>query len=115
MFNLQPDIVIETQAGPIVLDTKWKELNHEDGRKLGVTQTDVYQILMYGQAYNAERLVLLYPWRSGLEKGINRRWQVVVSANRRLDIATVDVGNPLRVVTALRKIVRAEGEVLGDE
>ena len=113
LFNLQPDIVIETQAGPIVLDTKWKELNHEDGRKLGVTQTDVYQILMYGQAYNAERLVLLYPWRSGLEKGINRRWQVVVSANRRLDIATVDVGNPLRVVTALRKIVRAEGEVLG--
>ena len=112
MFNLQPDIVIETQAGPIVLDTKWKELDHEDGRKLGVTQTDVYQILMYGQAYNAERLVLLYPWRSGLEEGINRCWQVV-SANRRLDIATVDVGNPSRVVTALRKIVRVEGEALG--
>ena len=105
LFNLQPDIVIETQAGPIVLDTKWKELNHEDGRKLGVTQTDVYQILMYGQAYKAKRLVLLYPWHSALDKGINRRWQVV-RENRRLDIATVDVGCPSRAVSALRKLVQ---------
>ena len=70
LFNLQPDVVTGTLPRPIVLDTKWKELNSADERKLGVTQTDVYQILMYGQAYDAERLVLLYPWRSGLDEGI---------------------------------------------
>ncbi len=109
LFDLQPDVVIKTQTGPIVLDTKWKALDNADGRQLGVAQDDVYQILMYGQAYSAERLVLLYPWHSGLNEGINRRWQVV-RANRRLDIATVDVGNPSRVVSALRKIVGADDD-----
>ena len=108
LFNLQPDIVIGTSRRPIVLDTKWKKLNNADERKLGVTQTDVYQMLTYGQAYDAERLVLLYPWHSGLDKGINRRWQVVC-ADRRLDIATVDVGNPSNATYALRKIVCAAG------
>ena len=103
LFNLRPDVVIDTSTGPIVLDTKWKALNN-DGRKLGVAEDDVYQMLMYGQAYEAERLVLLYPWHGQLAKGINRRWSVV-GANRRLDIATVDVGDPSRVVGALRKIV----------
>ena len=112
LFSLQPDIVIRTSRQPIVLDTKWKKLNNTDERKLGVTQTDVYQILTYGQAYDAERLVLLYPWHSGLDKGINGRWQVV-GADRCLDIATVDVGNPSRVVSALREIVRVDGEAMG--
>ncbi len=108
LFHLRPDVVIETQAGPIVLDTKWKELNHEDGRKLGVTQDDVYQMLTYGQAYKAKRLVLLYPWHSGLEEGFNRRWRVE-RTNRHLEIATVDVGNPSGAVCALRKIVGVDG------
>ena len=112
LFDLQPDVVIKTQTGPIVLDTKWKALDNAGGRQLGVAQQDVYQILVYGQAYDAKRLVLLYPWHSGLEEGINRRWRVV-RANRRLDIATVDVGNPSSVVSALRKIVGADDEPAG--
>ena len=108
LFSLQPDVVIGTSPRPIVLDTKWKELNNADGRKLGVTQTDVYQMLMYGQAYKAKRLVLLYPWHSGLAKGVNRRWRVV-GANRHLDIATVDVGDPSGATCALRKIVSTAG------
>ena len=69
-------------------------------------------MLVYGQAYDAKRLVLLYPWHSGLEEGINRRWQVV-RANRHLDIATVDVRNPSSVVSALRKIVGADDQPAG--
>ena len=87
-------------------------LDNAGGRQPGVAQDDVYQILMYGQAYDAKRLVLLYPRHRGLEEGINRRWQVV-RANRRLDIATVDVGNPSRAVSALRKIVGADDEPAG--
>ena len=106
LFELRPDVVIESPAGPIVLDTKWKELTANDDRKLGVAQSDVYQMLVYGQAYDAERLVLLYPWRTGLAKGVNRSWRVQ-GTQTRLDVATVDVGQPASVACALREIVRA--------
>ena len=105
LFELKPDAVIETPAGPIVLDTKWKKLAANDGRKLDVQQSDIYQMLVYGQAYGAERLVLLYPWRPGLAEGINRSWQVQ-GTQTRLDIATVDVGDPSSVACTLREIVR---------
>ena len=106
LFALKPDVVIEAPAGPIVLDTKWKQLEREN-RKLGVKQDDIYQMLVYGQAYGAKRLVLVYPWLRGLErKGVNPCWQVH-GTQTRLDIAAVDVGNPSSVACTLREIVRA--------
>ena len=106
LFELRPDAVIEAPAGWIVLDTKWKELSANDDKKLGVAQSDVYQMLVYGQAYDAKRLVLLYPWRPGLAKGVNRSWRVQ-RTQKQLDIATVDVGEPASVAGTLREIVRA--------
>ena len=105
LFELRPDAVIDAPSGPIVLDTKWKRLAPGD-RKLNVSRGDVYQMLAYAQAYKAKRLVLLYPWLCGLRKGdVNRHWRVVVDAERQLDIATVDVGEPRSIGCALRKIV----------
>ena len=106
LFELRPDAVIQAPAGPIVLDTKWKRLDGKDDGKLGVAQGDIYQMLVYGQAYGAERLVLLYPWLPGLAKGVNRSWHVQ-STRTRLDIATVDVGEPSSVARTLHEIVRA--------
>lgn len=103
LFQLQPDIVVETPAGTVVLDAKWKSLKPE-GRQFGVSPADVYQILNYGQAYKAKQLVLLYPWRQGLGKGVNRSWRVQ-GAERHLHIATVDVGEPPTVADALRSIL----------
>ena len=111
LFQLQPDIVVRRtsdDAVAVVLDTKWKKLKPGD-RKRGVSQADVYQILNYGQAYKAKRLVLLYPWRQGLEKGINQRW-MVEGAARCLDIATIDVRAPSTVNRALRELVRMHDE-----
>ena len=104
LFELRPDAVIETPSGPIVLDTKWKKLASNGDRKLGVAQGDIYQMLAYAQAYEAERLVLLYPWLEGVERGAVRRWRVV-GTERKLEIAAVDVGEPRNVACALRKIV----------
>ena len=105
LFQLQPDAVIHAPSGPIVLDTKWKELKPTDRTgKYGVVPSDVYQTLAYGQAYKAKRLVLLYPLLEGVGKGVNRHWRVV-GAERPLDIAAVDVGEPRSVTCALRKIV----------
>ena len=104
LFQLQPDAVIHAPSGPIVLDTKWKKLEPTDSEKFGVVPSDVYTMLAYAQAYEAKRLVLLYPWLKGVEKGVNRHWRVV-GAERHLDIAAVDVGEPRSVDRALREIV----------
>ena len=105
LFNVQPDVVVHAPTGPIVLDTKWKNL--EDGKKLGVAKEDIYQMLLYGQAWGAKRLELLYPWRSELrEKGIIRSWRVQ-GTQTPLDIATVDVGEPSSVPSTLREILAA--------
>lgn len=113
LFQLKPDIVVETPAGTtpartVVLDTKWKKLKPED-RTFGVSEADVYQILNYGQAYEAEQLVLLYPWRLGLEEGIHGSWRVR-GAKRHLHIATVNVGDPSKVGGALHTLVNAVTE-----
>ena len=90
LFNLQPDAVIEPPPGengpPTVLDTKWKRLTpYKPGsEKMGVDQSDVYQMLAYARAYGAGRLILLYPWHKALgehgepnKKGrILRTWTV---------------------------------------
>ena len=114
LFNLKPDVVIETpQDRPIVFDTKWKHLA-SDENSLGVAQSDVYQVLAYARAYGAKRLVLLYPWdqEMGEAEGVIRAWTVAAADSRtdfncRLDVATIDVGRPdrIRVAGVLRAIV----------
>ena len=97
LFALRPDAVIgEKSAGAVVLDIKWKKLEYGD-KRLGVAPSDIYQMLAYGEAWNAERLVLVYPG----ERGVVGRW-TARGTGRPLDIATVDVGRPDTVADALR-------------
>ena len=101
LFALRPDIVVD---GGIVIDTKWKQLRPEE-RTLGVAQADVYQMLAYGRAYEARRLVLLYPWHDSLaRRPILRRWRVA-GTDTVFDICAVDVGRPELVLETLREIV----------
>ncbi len=115
LFALRPDIVVN---GDIVIDTKWKELVPGE-QILGVEQSDIYQMLAYAHAYEASRVVLLYPWRPGLPPpGICRRW-TITGTSVSFDIATADVGTPGSVATALRKIIRgpipgAQSELSGN-
>ena len=114
LFRLQPDAVIvdRTMLGegirPIIIDTKWKRLdpNARDG-KIGVSPSDVYQMLAYAQAYDAQHLILLYPWQKelGIQEGIACNW-TIAGTERRLCIATVDVSRPRKeVIGALGEIV----------
>ena len=92
LFWLKPDVKIDTPDGVVILDTKWKWIKSSDS-KLGVEEPDVYQMLAYGQAYEAKRLILLYPWSEELGKpeGICARWKAV-GTGCPFDVATVDVG-----------------------
>lgn len=74
-FHLVPDITIETKTGKrIILDTKYKLLNEED-KKLGVSQTDLYQMYAYASHWDADIVVLLYPTISGK---ITKEWHLRV-------------------------------------
>ena len=105
LFTIRPDAVFDAPDRTIVFDTKWKNLK-PDKEDLGVEQGDVYQMLAYARAWDATRVILLYPWRKETsdKDGPLRQWTVAHS-NCALDIATVDVGAPDKVVATLRDIV----------
>ena len=108
LFALRPDAVIEKAEGAVVLDAKWKELRPGE-KTLNVEQSDVYQMLAYAEAWDAKRLVLVYPWHRGMnERGIVREWRAS-GTGRPLDVATVDVGRPDKVVGALREFLAGPG------
>ena len=104
LFGLRPDIVVDDD---VVIDTKWKRLDPSQPT-LGVSESDVYQMLAYSRAYRARRLVLLYPWHEDLQKaGVCRSW-LVSGTSTTFDVATVDVRKPEEVRCELRKIVGGE-------
>ena len=113
LFPLRPDAVIgEPGERHVILDTKWKRLTpraRNCEKTLGVVQTDIYQMLAYARAYNAKRLVLIYPWHEDLdpEQGVILRW-TVIGTDCRLDVATVDVERPGEVVETLRGVCEYE-------
>lgn len=106
IFQMKPDAVVEWN-GTVIIDTKWKELKHDDQPKLGIDQRDVYQMLAYSQAYGANRLILLYPWQSTLGEGpeVIRRWRVAGSSCCKFDVAAIDIRQTNKVGDALRRIV----------
>lgn len=60
LFGLRPDITIGAPRIRAIIDTKYKELDPED-RRLGVSQSDVYQMYAYATKTYTEKCMLLYP------------------------------------------------------
>ena len=104
---MRPDVVIEAEKNPIVLDTKWKRL-YSDKATLGVETSDLYQMLAYAGAYNSARVILLYPMdeERNLQQGIYRNW-TVNGTDCSFEIAVVDVGRPDQVRHVLRSIIHS--------
>lgn len=93
LFQTRPDILIK--QGPAikwVVDTKWKRLvsEHVDPKR-GVSQADIYQMIAYGNIYDCQNLMLLYPHSHELgDEGIQAYYRIP-STDRLLFIATIDV------------------------
>ncbi len=69
LFRLRPDLVVTRGAAVVCVgDTKWKRLSPAE-RKLGVSQSDLYQMLAYANRYGCRRTWLIYPFgrQGGLE------------------------------------------------
>ena len=112
LFKLVPDVVIEPTGERIVLDTKWKWLDSSQ-RDLGVEHADIYQVLAYGRAWRASRVILLYPRHQGIDEpaGLLRPWHAAGTGGFPVDVATVDVGHPERVVSTLHGIISPSEEL----
>ncbi|SFF32543.1 McrC family protein [Thermoflexibacter ruber] len=68
-FGLQPDILIKDKNEKVVMliDIKWKIID-EKKRNMGIDEQDMYQIYVYGQKYDCENLVLIYPQNSDFQE-----------------------------------------------
>jgi len=60
LFRLIPDICVGDPNIEAIIDLKYKELDKTDWR-LGVSQTDVYQMYTYATKTNTNKCMLLYP------------------------------------------------------
>jgi len=60
IFRLIPDILVSCEGEKLIIDTKYKILDPKD-RKLGVSQSDLYQVIAYALKHECPNVVLLYP------------------------------------------------------
>ena len=75
MFCLKPDLLVDTPEQRWVLDTKWKRVDASAREKnYDLIQSDFYQLFAYGHKYRkgteAPKLVLIYPYWSGLQEAL---------------------------------------------
>jgi 5-methylcytosine-specific restriction enzyme subunit McrC len=96
LFKTKPDIVLHRGQQPIsIIDTKWKILvDASTCPKLGVSQSDIYQVMAYGQIYGVSHLMLLYPHHQALAQvGIQQQFNVRVTSQLRVTISTLDLSD----------------------
>jgi 5-methylcytosine-specific restriction enzyme subunit McrC len=61
VFKLKPDLMFRRGSEfPLLVDAKYKLLTPED-RRLGVSQSDFYQMFAYAHRYHSPAVILLYP------------------------------------------------------
>lgn len=108
LFQTRPDILVKRGEDILqIIDTKWKRITSRiDDPKQGVAQSDVYQMIAYGQLYKCDQLTLLYPHHAsaGIHEGLLASHRVTAS-NHILEIATINIGQGGMIRERLKNIV----------
>jgi 5-methylcytosine-specific restriction enzyme subunit McrC len=60
-FKLIPDLLITTNKGEIIADTKYKIIDLKPGSEKKIVSSDLYQVLTYAIRFNVKVAVLFYP------------------------------------------------------
>ena len=100
-FALRPDLVLESGARTVILDTKWKLLS-DNVRNNGISQSDMYQMYAYSKKYDADGIVLLYPQSDSVSKGEIR---YASDDNVKVDVSFIDLRNVDSSIANLISIV----------
>ena len=108
LFQTKPDILIRRGSDVVhIIDTKWKRLaSRTDDAKQGVSQSDVYQMMAYGQLYQSPRLTLLYPHHSalGMAEGIHARHRIT-ERDMYLETASFNVADGQEILGRLHQLL----------
>ncbi len=94
LFGTRLDIaLLQYGQTKLIIDTKWKRLSTPTNITEKVDQSDVYQMMAYGELYDCPDVVLLYPHHRELgQNPIKEQFFVKeYGANKRIHIATIDV------------------------
>ncbi|MCC8402020.1 McrC family protein [Paraburkholderia sp. MMS20-SJTN17] len=113
-FLLRPDIVVTRAHRTVcIADTKWKRLTLDE-RRMGISQSDLYQMLAYADRYSCDRIVLLYPFERFGDPAVpasrllafeERKTRVLIGQVMLSDLETV----PGQLRTLLSSIVEEMG------
>ncbi len=114
IFALRPDVVISTPS-KIVIDTKYKILNPNE-RKLGVSQSDMYQMYAYARRLSAKKVLLLYPNLENYEIDYHWYFKQGAATESEIYIRTIDLATDMstregwkKFLQDLRSIVHESG------
>lgn len=88
-FALRPDIVLEFGGHTVVIDTKWKLLS-DNARNSDISQSDMYQMYAYSKKYEADGIVLIYPYTDGIS---STEIRYASDDNVKVDISFIDLRN----------------------
>lgn len=104
---LRPDILCECLNGRrVILDTKWKRVTTEKD----LSTADLYQMYAYGKRFARgdglmQHVVLLYPWHSGVCRGLFREARHVSVDNVQVDVFFVDLGEMYKSMADLLALI----------
>ena len=114
VFQLRPDLVFRSgDTFPLLLDAKYKRLT-EANTKLGVTQSDFYQMHAYAGRYDCPRVLLIYPQTSEMSESLYRRF-VLEHSKQIIVAATVDMRRELRLGSERQHLIDELKHVIGGE
>lgn len=108
LFQTRPDLLVKRGNEVVqVIDTKWKRIAARiDDPKLGVSQTDIYQMMAYGRLYGCRLMTLLYPHHVALggDERVVATYRVTAS-DHTIALATTDVAHSRDERNRLRGLV----------
>lgn len=107
-FQTRPDILVRRGSEVLhIVDTKWKRVaSRIDDPKQGVSQSDVYQMMAYGQLYGGSDLTLLYPHHGAIRSAPGRLGRHRIgSTHQSLNLASVDIADHKAVIGQLRALL----------
>lgn len=89
LFRMKPDMVFLDcdNRFAAIADAKWKILDDRE-KKLGISQSDLYQMAGYAMRYGVDQLALVYPKQQWLQNSIDLQLQGTSST---LKVIPVDV------------------------
>lgn len=120
VFQLHPDLAFRLGPKfPLLLDTKYKRLDASD-RRLGVSQSDMYQMHAYARRYACPRVVLLYPRTAEMSESLREHF--TLEGGGTIEVATVDLsidlserGGENKMLDELRNILARVSSERGDD